>query len=159
MNVELINPFINASMQVLRTMTQTEPKPEKPTVKQGNHTWGAVTGIIGMAGDKLSGNMVVSFDEQAILAIVSRMLMEKFESVTPDVVDAVGEITNMVSGGAKKELSEKGFMFQMATPIMITGKGVEIIQFSKAPVLQVPFTTPEGKFVIEANLAPTAPKK
>ena len=85
--------------------------------------------------------------------------MEKFTAVTPDVIDAVGEITNMVSGGAKNSLAEAGYNFQMATPIMITGQGVEIIQFSKAPVLQVPFSTAEGKFVIEANLAPTAQKK
>lgn len=153
MNVELINPFVKSAVNVLKTMAQAEPVPGKPYLKEGNLTWGVVTGLIGMAGDDVTGNMVVSFDEQAILGIVSKMLMEEFKSLTPDVVDAVGEITNMISGGAKKELSELGFSFNMATPIMITGKSVELSQLSKAPIVVLPFSTDAGQFVIEANLA------
>ena len=156
MNVELVNPFIHATLEVLGTMAQTQPKPEKPQIKGDNKTWGDVTGVIGMAGEELSGNLVISFDQPSILGIVSRMLMEQFSSLSPEVVDAVGEITNMISGGAKRGLSEKGFKFSMATPIMLTGKNVEIKQYSNAAILQVPFVTPEGRFVIEANLAPIA---
>ena len=153
MNVELINPFVKSAVNVLKTMAQTDPQPGKPYLKEGNLTWGVVTGVIGMAGDEVTGNMVVSFDEKSILGIVSKMLMEEFKALSPDVIDAVGEITNMISGGAKKELNEVGFNFNMATPIMVTGKDVELSQLSKAPIVVLPFTTDAGKFVIEANLA------
>ena len=159
MNVELINPFLSATSNVLSTMAQTVPTPGKPTIKKGNMTWGVVTGVIGMAGDDMSGNMVISFDEKSILAIVSKMLMEEFKELNKDVLDAVGELTNMISGGAKKDLSEKGYSFNMATPMMIKGENVEIQQLTTAVVLQVPFTIPEGKFVVEANLAPRTPAK
>ncbi len=154
MNVELVNPFIVSAVNVLKTMAQTDPVANKPTLKSGNLTYGAVTGVIGMAGSQISGNMAISFDAPSICAIVSKMLMENFTEVTQDVVDAVGELTNMISGGAKKLIAEKGFTFEMATPMMLVGAGIEMQQMSKAPILQVPFSTPEGKFVIEANLAP-----
>ena len=153
MNVEFINPFINSALNVLKTMAKTTPNVGKPAVKPGNRTWGVVTGIIGLAGETVSGNMVLSFDAPSILRIVSNMLGEEFKEVNNDVVDAVGELTNMISGGAKGELSEKGHKFDMATPIMVTGKDLEIKQLSDIPVITVPFTTDAGKFVIEANLA------
>lgn len=153
MKVELINPFINATANVLTTMCKTEPFAGKPNLKEGKATWGAVTGIIGMSSDKLVGNMVLSFDEPSILGIVNAMLSESYKEINSEIVDAVGEITNMISGGAKQQLSELGYAFSMATPIMITGQGVTISQLSKAPVIQIPFTSNVGKFVLEANLA------
>ena len=153
MKAELINPFLTSTMNVLTTMCQCQPVPGKPSLKEGNHSWGAVTGIIGMVSPDLTGNMLISFDEPSILAIVSKMLMEKFEKLSPEIIDAVGELTNMISGGAKQQLSEIGYSFNMATPIMIEGKGVVISQLGKTPSIQIPFTIPEGKFVVEANLA------
>jgi chemotaxis protein CheX len=154
MDVTLVNPFIESTVNVLKTMAQTEPVPGKPFIKSEAKTWGVITGIIGMAGDTVAGNLVLSFDEPCILSIVSKMLMEEMSELTPDVVDAVGEITNMISGGTKSALSEKGFKFEMASPIMITGQNVELKQLAKTPILVIPFQTPNGKFVVEANLAP-----
>lgn len=153
MDAKLINPFIESTINVLTTMAQTNPTPGKPSVKHGNKTWGVVTGVIGMAGDEVNGNLVVSFDSSSILSIVSKMLMEEFKEINGDVVDAVGEITNMISGGTKKLLSEQGLNFNMATPIVITGKDVELTQLTKAPIISMPFKTDAGAFVIEANMA------
>ena len=124
MKAEFINPFIIATKNVLTTMARTHPNVGKPVVKQDDLTWGEVNGLIGMAGDEVTGNMVLSFDERSILAIVSAMLMEEFTTINADVIDAVGEITNMISGGAKKELSLQGFNFNMASPIMMLSAGL-----------------------------------
>ena len=156
MNVEYINPFLNAATNVIQTMAFTKVIPGKPALKTNNLSYGVVTGIIGLASDRLKGNMLLSFDQSAILAIVSKMLDEQFTEVNKDVVDAVGELTNMISGGAKKELSEKGFTFDMAVPVVITGEGVEISQLSKKPTIQIPFETEDGIFVVEANLGETS---
>lgn len=152
MKVDYINPFLEAARSVIETMAFTPVKAGKPVIKQNNLTWGVVSGVIGLASAKLKGNMVLSFDEAAILGIVSKMLGEEFTTLSQDVVDAVGELTNMVSGGAKKSLSEKGFAFDMALPVMIIGKDVAIVQFTKGPVITVPFETEKGRFVIEASL-------
>lgn len=156
MKADYINPFINSTINVLKTMAFTDPQPGKPGVKTNKLTWGSVTGIIGMAGEGVAGNMVLSFDQPSILGIVTKMLGEEFKEVNKDVVDAVGELTNMISGGAKNELYEYGFRFHMATPIMIVGKDMELTQLTKAPTITIPFKTPEGEFVVEANLGTRA---
>jgi chemotaxis protein CheX len=155
MDAKLVNPFIDATVNVLKTMAKVNPVPGKPHLKEGSRTWGVVTGIIGMAGQAVTGNMVVSFEEKCILTIVKNMLMEDFPSINKDVIDAVGEITNMISGGAKKDLSEHGYSFNMATPVILTGKDLEMTQLSKAPIIVIPFDTETGKFVVEANLIKT----
>lgn len=152
MDVELINPFLSATLNVLSTMAQTKVTPGKPELKKDNHTFGAVTGIIGMAGDHIGGNLIISFEEAAILAIVNRMLGEDNKIITEGVVDAVGEITNIICGGAKSIFSEQGLSIGMATPMMLLGKGVELNQLSKKQLITIPLSTPEGKFVIETNL-------
>ncbi len=152
MKVEYINPFLLATKNVIETMANTKVSNDKPALKQGNLSWGVVTGLIGMASEKLKGHMVISFDEPCILGIVSGMLGEEFKEINKDVVDAVGEITNMICGGAKKELSESGYVFDLAIPLMIMGKNVEITQLSKGPIISIPFSTDKGRFVVEANL-------
>lgn len=153
MQAELINPFIKATINVLGIMGQTVAEPGKPTVKNDCLSWGTVTGIIGMAGDDVTGNMMISFDEPSILSIVSLMLMEEFKEINKDVVDAVGEITNMICGGTKSILSEQGMVINMASPLVVVGKNVELTQLTKTPVVLIPFTTPAGQFVVEAHLA------
>ena len=152
MKAEFINPFINSTVNVFKTMAQLNPAPGKPYLKHDKVTWGVVSGVIGMAGDKASGNMIISFDEPCILKVVSNMLMEEFTELNNDVLDAVGEITNMISGGARRELGEMGYSFEMAIPIIVRGKDVELTQITKQPILVVPFETENGRFVVEANV-------
>jgi chemotaxis protein CheX len=149
MNVEFINPFLSAIMNVLSTMARMEIKAGKPTIKKNEVACGDVTGIIGMASDQAKGTLAVTFTEQVILEITKRMLGEEVSSIDETVCDMVGEITNMVTGGAKSELSEKGYRFDMAIPSVIAGKDHIIRHKSKAPIVIVPFSTSAGDFFIE----------
>jgi len=149
MKTELLDPFIKATISVLTTMCQTEVTAGTPRTKEDLTTWGNVTGIIGIASDTITGSMAISFDNASILTIVSKMFMEEFTEVNNEVIDAVGEITNIITGTAKRELSEMGLKCNMSTPLMLVGKGVLVNQHTKAPILQVPFEIAAGKFVIE----------
>ena len=44
------------------------------------------------------------------------MLGEEIQSLDGDIQDAVGEITNMISGGARAELEKMGYSLAMAIP-------------------------------------------
>lgn len=153
MKAEFINPFLNATKNVLETMCQTKVSFNKPALKSNKNTIGEVTGIIGMTSDKISGCMVVSFEKNCILKIVGNMLMEAPKAqIDDDIIDAVGELTNMICGGAKAELAKLDHKFALSTPTMVVGKGVEISYHSDAPTILIPFKTDNGTFVIEANL-------
>ena len=155
MDASLINPFITSTVNVIQTMAAFPVTTGKPFLKKDNLSAGIITGIIGLAGDKYAGNMVLSFDKPSVLSIVSKMLMEEFKDISHDVIDAVGEMTNMICGGAKAELGNAGLKFDMATPVMIVGEKMQLTQIGAAPVIVVPFQISTGHFVIEANLAPT----
>ena len=153
MKAEFINPFLAATTNVLETMAQTKVKALKPKLKDEPVTYGEVTGIIGMASDQIEGTMVISFEKECILKIVGNMLYEPPKTeIDDEIVDAVGELTNMICGGAKAELAKLNQKFDLATPTMIVGTGIAITVFSDAPTVIIPFDTDFGKFVIEANL-------
>jgi len=153
MKAEFINPFLLSATNVLETMAQTKVKAGKGLLKEKPVTYGEVTGIIGMASDKVEGTMVISFEKDCILKIVGNMLFEPPKSeIDDEIVDAVGELTNMICGGAKAELAKLNQKFDLATPTMVVGTGVAITVFTDAPTLIIPFDTENGKFVIEANL-------
>ncbi len=153
MKAEFINPFLQASKNVLETMCQTHVHPQKPFLKEDKNTYGDVTGIIGMASAEVSGCMILSFSEKCIVNVVANMLMEDpKDTIDDEIIDAVGELTNMICGGAKATLGKMNHKFDLATPTMITGKGVEISTLSDSPTIVIPFDTEYGGFVIEANL-------
>ncbi len=153
MKVEYINPFLAATKNVIETMAFTPIKPGKPEVKKGKTTWGEVSGIIGMASKNVKGSMILSFEANAIIFITNQMLGENFQALNKDVIDCVGELTNMICGGAKQKLIEMGLDFDMASPVTISGKNIQIHQISEGPTITVPFEVQGGKFVIEANMA------
>ena len=110
MRAEFINPFLASLMNVLKTMASLELKPQKPRVKKDEIARGDVSGLIGMVGQPTRGSMSITFDETLALEIMQNMLGERPNGLNDEVTDMVGEITNMVAGGAKRILSESGFL-------------------------------------------------
>ncbi|SFD08028.1 chemotaxis protein CheX [Pseudoalteromonas denitrificans] len=149
MNVEFINPFLSSLMNVLSTMAQTQLKPSKPMMKKSEVAKGDVSGLIGMVGPQTKGSLSISFDEELALTIMERMLGERPDSINEEVTDMVGEITNMVAGGAKNLLGEKGYEFDMATPIVVSGNNHTITHKCDGPKVLMPFNSDAGLAHIE----------
>ncbi len=148
MDVLLINPFINATLNVLETMAFIKVRAGKPYLAVDNVAKGDVTGIIGLTG-VTNGTISVTFQEACILRIVSNMLGEEMTVLNSEIADAVGELTNMISGQARKELDEVGKVFKAAIPSVITGPGHTITHYSDGPRIAIPFFTDNGEFTIE----------
>jgi len=149
MNVALINPFIQSILEVLSTMASMEAKPGKPAIKNNSVAQGDVTGVIGMAGEQLVGSLAICFTEPVIIEIYKRMLGETPSSIDETVTDMVGELTNIVTGGAKKLLAEDGYDFDMAIPAVVSGKNHSINHKSNGTTIILPFATEAGNFFIE----------
>jgi len=149
MNVEFVNPFLISTANVLSTMAKTEAKFSKPFLKTDRSAKGDVTGIIGMNCSQARGSLAITFTEAAILHIYNQMLGETAKEVNDDVVDCVGEITNMITSGAKAILSEKGYQFELAIPTMVAGNNHSISHKTKGSVICVPFDTIAGSLFVE----------
>ncbi len=150
-NVEFVNPFLISLLNVLNTMARTNATHRPPGIKTSEVATGDVTGIIGMVGNKVKGSLSISFSEQSALHITNTMLGEDLNEIDETVTDMVGEITNMVTGGAKRILSETGHQFKMATPTVISGANHRIHHYCKGKVIQIPFDSKNGSFYVEVS--------
>ena len=150
MNVDFINPVLSSMLNVLSTMAQLEAKPAKPRLKgEEKKALGDVSGRIDMNGDGVHGSLAISFPAPVILELCRRMLREELEEVNDIAKDLTGEITNMVTGGAKGSLEEKGYNISMSLPDVIAGEGHELEHPVKAKTIVLPFSSEVGDFFVE----------
>lgn len=148
MDVRLINPFLAAAMHVLKTMAGIDARPGKPFLKKDDLAVGDISAIIGITG-AVRGSMALVFTENCIKEIASNLLGEVFTQLNHEVTDAVGELTNMICGDARRRLSEEGFSLQAGIPTIVAGKSHSILHVTDGPRLAVPFQTQAGTFMLE----------
>jgi chemotaxis protein CheX len=148
MDLTLIEPFIDGTITVLETMAFTKAEAGKPYKKKGQEAKGDISGVIGLTG-QFNATISVSFSEKSILRIVSNMLGEKMQEINDDIKDAVGELTNMIAGQARKGLAALGKQLQAAIPSVVTGKNHTIEHISDSTAVAIPFHTDGGKFTVE----------
>jgi chemotaxis protein CheX len=158
MNVTFINPFLEAVVNVLKTMAFADPQPGKPFLKKRCElSQGDITGVIGLTGP-VKGSLAVSFSDAAILHVVSNMFGEECTEVNSEVEDAVGELSNMICGDARRILEGLGYQFQGSIPAVISGKGHKITHSVPGPSIVMPFTIGDGHpFFIEACFEASQP--
>ena len=149
MRAEFVNPFLMSLINVMNTMAQLELKPGAPRKKSDELARGDVSGLIGLVGPQTRGSFSISFEKSLALEVMRRMLGEAPTSINEEVTDMVGEITNMVTGGAKRMLAEKGYDFDMATPVVVSGPSHTISHKTDSTKLLMPFESEYGRATIE----------
>lgn len=148
MDVNYINPFLNGTLEVLKKMAFIDAVPGKPAVKQDEAAFGDVSGIIGITGDAL-GSLALSFSEACICRIVANMLGEEFREVNREIIDATGELTNMISGASRTQMEKMGMNVYAAIPTVVHGRHHTISHILKSPSIVIPFSTPTGPFFVD----------
>ena len=151
MDVKFINAFLDGTISVLKTMAFVEPRAGAAYLKKDCVAYGDISGIIGMTG-AVKGSLALSFSESCILKIVSNMLGEEITEINGDIKDAVGEITNMASGVARKNLEAGGLIVSAAIPTVVAGKNHSIIHVMGGPSIIIPFEIDAGAFVVDICL-------
>jgi len=59
----------------------------------------------------------------------------------PEVVDAIGELTNIISGQARKEFEASGVNLKASIPTVIVGS-MQLHFISALPIISLPFRFP-----------------
>jgi hypothetical protein len=83
------------------------------------------------------------------------MLGETHTEPTREVLDAVGELTNMISGVARTHMERNGLSVYAAIPSVVVGEGHTISHILKAPSIVIPFSTPQGDFFVDVCIKAT----
>jgi chemotaxis protein CheX len=151
MKVEYINPFIASLNNAFQTMLGCAVHRGPLSLKDGNSPKYEISGIIGLSGMAI-GTVVLSLSEAVALKAASVMLMSETTHIDADVVDAVGELTNMVAGRAKGDLEE--YQLSVSLPNVITGRDHNVRFPSNVTPICVPFDTAWGPLALEVGFAP-----
>lgn len=152
MKQKFIDLFAAATCEVIATMAKTEVSIIECYDQDVNTTWGDITGLVGMDGDQYDGFMMISFKTDVICEVVKCMIAENHSEIDAEIVDAVGELTNMISSGTRNRFSTLGVDLDMALPMTIKGKGVEVNKSGNGDCFQITFQTRNGQFVVQGYL-------
>ncbi|MFZ5833546.1 MAG: chemotaxis protein CheX [Planctomycetota bacterium] len=150
MRVEIINPFIASLDNAFRTMLGCSVERGPICLVDSRKPKYDVSGVIGLSGNAV-GTVVLSLSEAVAVKAASVMLLCETSEINDDVVDAVGELTNMVAGAAKAELEE--YRLMVSLPSVITGRHHEVRFPSNVTPICVPFNTSWGPLALEVGLA------
>ncbi len=152
MDVKFINPFINSVVAAIETMLGMPAERMAPTVKNDSIPQGDISGIIGFAASNIYGSVALSFPTATALKIYNKMMNESLTAINDDVRDIVGELANIVAGGAKKEYSEMRLSFDISIPTVVMGNAHTITHKAGTPVVIVPFKLEGSSFVMEISM-------
>ena len=139
---EHINPFIKATVDTFSTMVSLKITPGKVLLKANSTLSYDVSGIIGLGGGA-KGSVALSFPRVSALGIVRAFTGEKVIS-TSSMVDAIGELANIIAGAAKQDLTK--FKISISLPTVVLGEKHSIAGPVDALNMVVPFDCSAGKF-------------
>jgi chemotaxis protein CheX len=130
MNVEYINPFIEASQQVIQMMTGIKPTLGKVHLKNSPYPSDSVAVIVGLTG-KLRGQVIISLNIETAMSIASIMMggmpIEKFDDMPKS---AISELGNMIMGNTATILFTKGIGIEITPPSLLMGEKITVSQTS-----------------------------
>ncbi len=148
----LMQAFIEATVHVCKTMAQICPKSCEPYYKKDTKALGYTTAFVTVADDAgHEGSIAISFPKKTALVVVDAMFGDDVDDCFEAAKEMVGELTNIISGDARRRLAEKNFVYSGSTPTFIEGDKHDIVHAGKAPVIVLPFELTEGRFFVEVS--------
>ena len=149
MDAELINPFVRSALSVFRTMLDCAIQREGLSLRTGSTPAFDVTAVIGLSG-VIRGSVVLSVPRAVAFKVVERLVGIETVEIDQIVVDAVGEMANMIAGGAKAELA--AYRLSLGLPSVVVGKDHQIFFPENVSPLCISFRTAWGPTSLEVAL-------
>lgn len=151
-NIKLTHPFTNAASEVFKHMLGIETSIGEPYLKNDANATYRTSGIVDFYG-KVRGSIVLSFDERGLDDLIQSFVGQKVRRDSSSFSDAVGELANMVAGGAKGRL---GGVTGISTPRVFVNRSISIEGVESGPNLVVPCQTLFGAFTVEMYIVRAA---
>jgi chemotaxis protein CheX len=137
---QYIQPFIDVTKNTFKEFVGTEVNVGRPFFqqKEAANEWD-ISAVIGLSGEA-RGAVVIGMKAALAIKLTDILTNTKHSSTDDEVVDAIGEIVNIIAGNVKKEL-EEAFRLVISLPTIIEGKGHQIKwPHDQARIICIPFT-------------------
>jgi len=149
MDVRFINPFVESVCNTFETMCNLKVTIGKPELKTTDDPLCDVSGIIGFSGDA-AGSVVIHYGFDIASKIATAFAGVDITPEHDDFSDAIGELTNIVAGGAKSKF--EGLNISISLPNVIIGKDHNVSPSKSTPRLIIPCKTDIGTFYVEVGM-------
>lgn len=149
MDPNAIAPFIKSTRNIFEMMLQLNVETGEPSIKKMGDASFDISAIISFTGD-FEGSVVLSFPEACAFRVVSLFTGTEVTKADHDLADAVGELVNMIAGGAKAQF--EGKKVDISCPNVVIGQN-HVVQGGKDNVCVIlPCSCECGDFNIEVAM-------
>jgi chemotaxis protein CheX len=124
--IDLGHPFMDSSVilnlanginTTLKTMTDLVATFDKPFVGENWKSPTEFSVILELSVDPFKGILLFHFDKTVAQSIIEKLTGSAIDSVNnTEILDGIGEVSNMFYGTAKTKLNEIGFKLKMSVP-------------------------------------------
>ena len=160
-NEKLMPAFRESTREAFETMAMTSIEIGAAIPKQKGQPEGAISGTIGISGSvqataaPICGNVSLIFEKNTVERIFKAMTgMGSDETVNADELkDVVGELANMVAGGAKSKTQGNGVDFNISLPTVVVGEKHHLEMPSNTKSFVVPLKANSDTFFLELSFS------
>jgi chemotaxis protein CheX len=144
---QYIQPFVEVSTSVFKDLLHCELVPERAYFinKEAFLDWD-ISGIIALTGGA-RGLVAISVKYDTAKKITHILTGNEGEVANIDMVDAIGEIVNIIAGNVKKKLEDM-FKIIISLPKVVYGKAhIVVIPDERMRLLCIPFKIFENETI------------
>jgi len=149
MEVKYINPFVQSICNTFETMCGMKVSVGKAALKTSNNPQSDVSSIIGFSGDA-AGSVVLHFSFETASKIATAFAGTEITPQHPDFCDAIGELANMVAGGAKSTFD--GLNISISLPNVVIGHNHNVTASKSTPRIVLPCQAEGITFAVEIGM-------
>lgn len=126
LDVNNINPFLQSTISVLKSVTQMEMIVGKPFLGTFALTGPVYTITVGLVG-QMMGQVVLAMDLEHAKEIASKMMYGTPVAELDEIAcSALNELSNMIMGNAATMFSTQGKLIDITPPIAMLGSDLQI---------------------------------
>ncbi len=151
MNIEYINPFIEASQTVLKQVANIDAKLGKVFLKSAPYMGEQILIIVGITG-KIRGQAIFTMSKSVAFKVASAMMFGMpVDELNEISKSALSELTNMILGNTATILYNKGIGIEITPPSLLLGENLQITP-SKMKTICIPLHL-EGDEILEIDIS------
>ncbi|MCF6228407.1 MAG: chemotaxis protein CheX [Planctomycetes bacterium] len=156
MSEQFVQPFVKSIEAAAETLFETKAKFGNVTQFKGRFRSSAKKSLIGMIG--LAGgvrakvSLCIALEDASLM--VAKMLYQDDVDLS-DLPDGVGEILNVIAGGAKTRVNDldTDLNLSLTVPNVCTGRNMLLHSNANVPSMAIPVLIGASKFVLHWAVA------
>lgn len=142
MDAKIINPFIEASINIIEMTTGISPTLGKTYIKEVPYKSDNVLVLIGLTG-KIAGSVVIAFTEHVACKIASGMMGMPVTQLDEIAKSAIGELCNMILGNTATIFGQNDISIDITPPTILTGDNIQL-SVHKSVIVCIPLIFEDG---------------